>query len=102
MIFTSQLGTKPSYLTPPLAPLTPLSHTKAKSPRPNGGPEKGGGEETGTIQWDREREKVRDGEQRGSIRTVRQGKEETVCKSNGAGSVDGGGVESKRVREGGE
>lgn len=72
MIFTSQLGTKPSSLTPPLAPLTPLSHTKAKSLRPRG-PENE------------------------SIRTVRQGKGKIVCESDGAGSVDGGGVESKRV-----
>lgn len=49
MIFTSQLGTKPLYLTPLLAPLTPLLHTKAKSQRPKGGPDNGGGG-AGTIQ----------------------------------------------------
>lgn len=65
MIFTSQLGTKPSYLTPPLAPLTPLSHTKAKSPRLKGPGERG--DEIDRIQGT-ERKKVRDGKKKNSER----------------------------------
>ncbi len=82
------MGQSPHTSPHPFAPLTPLSHTKAKSPRPEGAGERG--DETERIQatereTDRRREMV---------------KERWRVKSNGTRTVDGGGVESERVRGG--
>lgn len=96
MIFTSQLGTKPSYLTPPLAPLTPLSHTKANSPRPGGG---GGKLKLTEYRGQSEKERQRGEKWQEKEENSEAFKEGRWCvKSKGTCGVDGGGVEWKAKR----